>query len=257
MSEHDEEPELLAALNGIAWAEKTEDTNTHIARVLALFDRAAAQLAHEVAQNNIAGQQLVAMADNFERAKTLIGAGNAVSQLAAMTQERDELVGDLLRHDAAQRQTIERLERELEQMKSDAKDACGELMVSLDDSPPGSLVAKLVCANRVLRSERGHLARELTQAQGNYAIQKAAADEAEARWYRTNAQYESVAKAVTRQAGEIAQLNNVLRQAGWGQGEIDSAAYTFDKLAQANRNLVKERDAAVARVRELEAQCAR
>lgn len=45
--------------------------------------------------------------------------------------------------------------------------------------------------------------------------------------------------------GEVDQLNTVLREAGWGQGEIDSAAYTFDKLAQANRKLVAERDAAV------------
>lgn len=44
--------------------------------------------------------------------------------------------------------------------------------------------------------------------------------------------------------GEVNQLNNVLRQAGWGQGEIDSAAYTFDKMAEANRTLVKERDTA-------------
>ena len=38
------------------------------------------------------------------------------------------------------------------------------------------------------------------------------------------------------------ELNNVLRQAGWGQGEIDSAAYTFDKMAKANTALVVERD---------------
>lgn len=41
---------------------------------------------------------------------------------------------------------------------------------------------------------------------------------------------------------DVNQLNNVLRQAGWGQGEIDSAAYTFDKLAKANSALVAERD---------------
>jgi uncharacterized protein Smg (DUF494 family) len=41
---------------------------------------------------------------------------------------------------------------------------------------------------------------------------------------------------------DVAQLNNVLRHAGWGQGEIDSAAYTFDKLAKANTGLVNERD---------------
>jgi hypothetical protein len=41
---------------------------------------------------------------------------------------------------------------------------------------------------------------------------------------------------------DVAQLNNVLRHAGWGQGEIDSAAYTFDKLATANTGLVYERD---------------
>ena len=54
-------------------------------------------------------------------------------------------------------------------------------------------------------------------------------------------------------AGEMGQLNNVLRQAGWGQGEIDSAAYTFDKMAEANRTLIKERDTArqdAARLRE-------
>ena len=51
----------------------------------------------------------------------------------------------------------------------------------------------------------------------------------------------------------MGQLNNVLRQAGWGQGEIDSAAYTFDKMAEANRTLIKERDTArqdAARLRE-------
>lgn len=53
--------------------------------------------------------------------------------------------------------------------------------------------------------------------------------------------------------GEVNQLNNVLRQAGWGQGEIDSAAYTFEKMAKANRTLIKERDTArqdAARLRE-------
>jgi len=41
---------------------------------------------------------------------------------------------------------------------------------------------------------------------------------------------------------DVEQLNNVLRQAGWGQGEIDSVAYTFDKMAKANTALVAERD---------------
>ena len=39
---------------------------------------------------------------------------------------------------------------------------------------------------------------------------------------------------------DVNQLNNVLRQAGWGQGEIDSAAYTFDKLATANAGLMQQ-----------------
>ena len=46
-------------------------------------------------------------------------------------------------------------------------------------------------------------------------------------------------KAVIKERDD---LNNVLRQAGWGQGEIDSAAYTFDNLATANTGLVNERD---------------
>lgn len=39
---------------------------------------------------------------------------------------------------------------------------------------------------------------------------------------------------------DVNQLNNVLRHAGWGQGEIDSAAYTFDKLAMANAGLAQQ-----------------
>jgi hypothetical protein len=47
---------------------------------------------------------------------------------------------------------------------------------------------------------------------------------------------------VTALEKDVAQLNNVLLQAGWTQGHIDSAAYTFDKLATANAGLVYERD---------------
>ena len=60
-----------------------------------------------------------------------------------------------LAHDALQRETITRLE-------GDMKAACGELLVSLDDAPPGSLVAKLVLANRVLRSKNASLQARLT-----------------------------------------------------------------------------------------------
>lgn len=56
---------------------------------------------------------------------------------------------------ATQRETITRLE-------GDMKAACGELLVSLDDAPPGSLVAKLVLANRVLRSKNASLQARLT-----------------------------------------------------------------------------------------------
>ena len=52
----------------------------------------------------------------------------------------------------------------------------------------------------------------------------------------------SLVKQLATMTAEVDQLNNVLRQAGWGQGEIDSAAYTFDKLAKANTALVAERD---------------
>jgi rubrerythrin len=52
---------------------------------------------------------------------------------------------------------------------------------------------------------------------------------------------------------DVKQLNNVLRHAGWGQGEIDSAAYTFDKMAKANTALVAERDRLLKEVRKLDA----
>lgn len=100
----------------------------------------------------------------------------------------------ILDHDAAQRLTIEQQAGEIDQLKAEAlaerdranqeiehvkdvlsgaidanealiarlaamtaerDEACGELLVSLDDAPIGSLAGKLVTANRVLRS---HLA---------------------------------------------------------------------------------------------------
>jgi hypothetical protein len=48
---------------------------------------------------------------------------------------------------------------------------------------------------------------------------------------------------LTRAQEEIRQLNNILRQAGWGQGEIDVTAYTFDKLTKENAELCKKLDA--------------
>lgn len=113
---------------------------------------------------------------------------------------------------------IEHLADQLAAMTTERDEACGELLVSLDDAPIGSLAGKLVTANRVLRS---HLA--------------------------------TLQATLAAREGEVNQLNNVLRQAGWGQGAIDSAAYTFDKMAEANRTLVKERDHArqdAARLRE-------
>jgi len=66
---------------------------------------------------------------------------------------------------------------------------------------------------------------------------------------RLNGIEDVLGEAVFKLQGKLAtvtaerdELNNVLRQAGWGQGEIDSAAYTFDKMAKANTALVVERD---------------
>jgi len=64
-------------------------------------------------------------------------------------------------------------------------------------------------------------------------------DEAERREKEWELDYSRDLKAVIKERDD---LNNVLRHAGWGQGEIDSAAYTFDKLATANAGLVYERD---------------
>lgn len=43
----------------------------------------------------------------------------------------------------------------------DIQAAAGELTVALDDAPPGSLPARLLRANRILRSERATLQRQL------------------------------------------------------------------------------------------------
>ena len=64
-------------------------------------------------------------------------------------------------------------------------------------------------------------------------------DEAERREKEWELDYSRDLKAVIKERDD---LNNVLRHAGWGQGEIDSAAYTFDKLATANTGLVNERN---------------
>ena len=64
-------------------------------------------------------------------------------------------------------------------------------------------------------------------------------DRREAGFVETIAQLTAQLATLTAERDE---LNNVLRQAGWGQGEIDSAAYTFDKMAKANTALVVERD---------------
>lgn len=61
-----------------------------------------------------------------------------LSQLAAMTAERDE--------------------------------ACGELLVSLDDAPIGSLAGKLVTANRVLRSHLATLQATLAERDAYKAV---------------------------------------------------------------------------------------
>jgi len=45
-------------------------------------------------------------------------------------------------------------EQDLALARKDVADAAGELMVDLKDAPPGSLVAKLMIANSIMRRER-------------------------------------------------------------------------------------------------------
>jgi hypothetical protein len=56
------------------------------------------------------------------------------------------------------------LTQQLATMQADVAAACGELMVSLEESPPGSLVARLVIANRVLRSNLAAMTAERDEA---------------------------------------------------------------------------------------------
>ena len=90
------------------------------------------------------------------------------------TQVRVGAASLILANDAAQRARIAALEQELriarsqqdlsstiaaeykaqlEAMNQERVSACGELLVSLDDAPVGSLAGKLVTANRVLRAK--------------------------------------------------------------------------------------------------------
>lgn len=58
---------------------------------------------------------------------------------------------------------------ELLQLRADVRAAAGELMVDLGDAPPGSLVARLLVANRLMSRERdearerGNLLRQLCE----------------------------------------------------------------------------------------------
>lgn len=65
--------------------------------------------------------------------------------------------------------TLAAREAELAVWGNDQKAACGELLVSLDDSPPGSLVNRLVIANRVLRSNLTAAVQRAEQAEARVA----------------------------------------------------------------------------------------
>ena len=65
---------------------------------------------------------------------------------------------------------VSELEQQLAAMTAERDEACGELLVSLDDAPIGSLAGKLVTANRVLRSHLATLQATLAERDAYKAV---------------------------------------------------------------------------------------
>lgn len=61
-------------------------------------------------------------------------------------------------------------QNELAQLQADLAAACGELLVDINDAPPGSLAAKLVHANRVLRSNLATAQARVKELEGEFEV---------------------------------------------------------------------------------------
>ena len=82
-------------------------------------------------------------------------APEAVQRLAQVDDFNEQLSNDLME-----------ARNQVKIMKADVEAACGELLVSMDDSPPGSLVSQLVIANRILSSRIRAVETELDESNG-------------------------------------------------------------------------------------------